>query len=89
MHVRDRARDRAATSARSVIGVSGTRVTVPLSAARLPLAGRLRALVSQLVQLRPILEDPPERILPRAARPAPKLITYAAPEPDVERPVLF
>lgn len=57
VHVRDEpasARDLKALG----IGVSGTRVTVPLSAARLPPAGRLRALMSQLVQLRPILEDP-------------------------------
>ncbi|MBA3407652.1 MAG: hypothetical protein H0U06_06260, partial [Solirubrobacterales bacterium] len=36
---------------------SGTRVTVPLAAERLPADGRLRTLVSQLVQLRPVLED--------------------------------
>jgi hypothetical protein len=41
---------------------SGTRVTVPLAAARLPPAGRLRTLISQLVQLRPILEDPARAI---------------------------
>ena len=40
------------------VAASGTRVTVPLAAARLPPAGRLRALVAQLVQLRPMLEDP-------------------------------
>jgi hypothetical protein len=37
---------------------SGARVTVPLAADRLPADGRLRTLVSQLVQLRPVLEDP-------------------------------
>ena len=37
---------------------SGTQVTVPLATERLPPDGRLRALVSQLVQLRPVLEDP-------------------------------
>src|SRR5439155_17882062 len=36
----------------------GTRVTVPLAVDRLPADGRLRTLVSQLVQLRPVLEDP-------------------------------
>jgi hypothetical protein len=36
---------------------SGTRVTVPLAIERLPADGRLRTLVSQLVQLRPVLED--------------------------------
>ena len=37
---------------------SGTRVTVPLAERRLPPSRRLRALVTNLVQLRPILEDP-------------------------------
>ncbi len=41
----------------------GTRVTVPLAAARLPPRGRLRALVAQLVQLRPILEDASREVL--------------------------
>ena len=36
----------------------GTRVTVPLATERLPAEGRLRTLVAQLVQLRPVLEDP-------------------------------
>jgi hypothetical protein len=40
------------------VAASGTRVSVPLATPRLPPAGRLRALVSQLVQLRPTLEDP-------------------------------
>lgn len=35
---------------------SGTRVTVPLAIERLPADGRLRTLVSQLVQLRPVLK---------------------------------
>ena len=52
------------------VGVSGTRVTVPLADPRLPAPGRLRALVSQLVQLRPILEDPARELyLLRSARP--------------------
>ncbi|MGO9959159.1 MAG: hypothetical protein ACLP50_24855 [Solirubrobacteraceae bacterium] len=71
------------------VTVSGTRVTVPLSAARLPAAGRLRALVSQLVQLRPILEDPARAVYLEQPGQTPALITYPAPEPDPERPVLF
>jgi hypothetical protein len=58
---------------------SGARVTVPLAADRLPADGRLRTLVSQLVQLRPVLEDPERELwleLPSAqsrscARPSP------------------
>jgi len=71
------------------IGASGTRVTVPLSAARLPPAGRLRALVCQLVQLRPILEDSARAIYLEQPGQPPQLITYPRPEPDPERPVLF
>ena len=86
------ARDRPATG-RDLkalgIGASGTRVTVPLSAARLPPAGRLRALVSQLVQLRPILEDPARALCLEQPGQPPQLITYPTPEPDPERPVLF
>ena len=88
VHVRDEpasARDLKALG----IGVSGTRVTVPLSAARLPPAGRLRALMSQLVQLRPILEDPARAVYLEQQGQTPQLITYPAPEPDPERPVLF
>ena len=71
------------------VGVSGTRVTVPLADPRLPAPGRLRALVSQLVQLRPILEDPARELyLDQPGQPL-ELVTYPAPEPDRERPVLF
>ncbi len=87
-HVRDRVATAPDLSALGVTA-SGTRVTVPLSAARLPAAGRLRALVSQLVQLRPILEDPTRAILLEQPGQPPALVTYPAPEPDVERPVLF
>jgi hypothetical protein len=71
------------------VQVSGTRVTVPLSAARLPPAGRLRALVCQLVQLRPILDDPARVLFLTQPGQTPQLIRYPAPEPDQERPVLF
>jgi hypothetical protein len=87
-HVHDRVATAPDLSALGVTA-SGTRVTVPLSSARLPAAGRLRALVSQLVQLRPILEDPTRAILLEQPGQTPALVTYPAPEPDVERPVLF
>jgi hypothetical protein len=71
------------------VAVSGTRVTVPLAAARLPAPGRLRALVSQLVQLRPILEDGSRGVYLEQPGQTPQLITYPTPDPDPERPVLF
>ena len=71
------------------IAVSGTRVTGPLAAVRLPPTGRLRTLVSQLVQLRPILEDQSRALYLAQPGQTPELITYQAPEPDPERPVLF
>jgi hypothetical protein len=88
MHLRDA---RATRKDLEQLGVSesGTRVTVPLSAARLPPAGRLRTLVSQLVQLRPILEDPDRMLYLVQPGQTPQLIRYPAPEPDPERPVLF
>jgi hypothetical protein len=88
VHVRDQPATPADLKALGV-GVSGTRVTVPLSAARLPPAGRLRALVCQLVQLRPILEDPSRAVYLEQPGQTPQLITYPAPEPDPERPLLF
>jgi hypothetical protein len=88
LHVRDELVTPADLKALGV-SVSGARVTVPLSAARLPPAGRLRALVSQLVQLRPILEDPSRQLYLEQPGQTPQLITYPAPEPDGERPVLF
>ena len=88
VHVHDRA---AGPEDLRALGVteSGTRVTVPLANPRLPAAGRLRTLVSQLVQLRPILEDPSRELyldLPGAPL---ELVSYPAPDPDPERPVLF
>lgn len=67
----------------------GTRITVPLALRRLPPNWRLRTLVSQLVQLRPVLEDPRREVwLELPAEPA-QLVVYPAPEPDPERSVLF
>lgn len=88
VHVRDQAADSADLKALGVTA-SGTRVTVPLAAGRLPAAGRLRALVAQLVQLRPVLEDPARAVYLEQPGQTPQLITYPAPEPDPERPVLF
>ncbi len=87
-HVREEAVTAADLDALEV-QASGTRVTVPLAAPRLPPAGRLRALVSQLVQLRPVLEDPSRTVYLKQPGQTAQLITYPAPEPDPERPVLF
>lgn len=88
VHVRDQP---AGPADRRALGVaeSGTRVTVPLAAARIPPAGRLRALVSLLVQLRPVLEDPGRAVYLEQPGQTPQLITYPSPDPDPERPVLF
>lgn len=88
LHVRDGPAARADLTALGV-SVSGTRVTVPLAAARLPAPGRLRALLSQLVQLRPVLEDSSRAVYLKQPGHMPQLLTYPAPEPDSERPVLF
>jgi hypothetical protein len=88
VHVHDRA---ARPEDLRALGVteSGTRVTVPLANSRLPAAGRLRTLVSQLVQLRPILEDSCRELYLDLAGAPLELVSYPAPEPDPERPVLF
>jgi hypothetical protein len=71
------------------IGREGTRVTVPLADGRLPPNARLRRLVADLVQLRPILEDARRELLLDLPGEPLQLIRYAPPEPDPERPVLF
>ena len=68
---------------------STTTVSVPLAVERLPAEGRLRALVSQLVQLRPVLEDPARDLLLQLPSGTVELVTFPAPEPDPDRPVLF
>jgi hypothetical protein len=76
---------------RRALGVAGggSRVTVPLPETRLPVPGRLRNMVANLVQLRPILEDPSRELwLALPGRPA-ELVVFSPPEPDPERPVLF
>lgn len=80
LHVRDTADRRAAP---------GTTVIVPLAVERLPADGRLRTLVSQLVQLRPILEDPAREVSLELPSGTVEVVRYPAPAPDPERPVLF
>lgn len=66
-----------------------TRVTVPLALERLPADGRLRTLVSQLVQIRPVLEDPERELWLELPSGAVEIVRLPVPEPDPERPVLF
>jgi len=81
----------ATTEDRRRLGVerSGTRVTVPLAATQLPAVSRLRTLVGQLVQLRPVLEDPMRELWLELPGQAPSLVTDPSPEPDPQHPVLF
>jgi hypothetical protein len=67
----------------------GTRVTVPLADGRLPPHARLRRLITDLVQLRPILEDETRELLLELPGEPLQLIRYTPPEPDLERPLLF
>jgi len=67
----------------------GTRVTVPLAQRRLPPNARLRTLVANLVQLRPLLEDPERELFLELPEDPLELVAYSPPEPDPERPVLF
>lgn len=71
------------------IAHEGTRVTVPLADRRLPPSARLRRLVADLVQLRPILEDERRELLLDIPGEPLQIVRYAPPEPDPERPVLF
>ncbi len=66
----------------------GTRVTVPL-ASRLPANARLRRLVAELVQLRPILEDPSRELSLELPGEPIETVTWSPPESDPDRPVLF
>jgi hypothetical protein len=68
---------------------SGTRVTVPLAIERLPADGRLRTLVSQLVQLRPVLEDASREVWLELPSGGVEVVRLSVPEPDPQRPVLF
>jgi hypothetical protein len=71
------------------IAHEGTRVTVPLADGRLPPNARLRRLIADLVQLRPVLEDESRELLLELPDEPLQLVRHAAPEPDPERPVLF
>jgi hypothetical protein len=68
---------------------AGSVVTVPLASERLPPDGRLRTLVSQLVQLRPVLEDPDRELMLELPSGQLELVRFPAPDPDETRPVLF
>ncbi|MCA1678166.1 MAG: hypothetical protein LC777_04065, partial [Actinobacteria bacterium] len=80
VHVRDQPAPGAAAQ---------TLVTVPLAVGRLPAQGRLRTLVCQLVQLRPLLQDPTRELLLGLPSGSVQLVRFPAPEPDPERPVLY
>jgi hypothetical protein len=82
---------RATRTIRRELGIAheGTRVTVPLADGRLPPTARLRRLVADLVQLRPILEDESRELLLDLLGEPLQLVRYTPPEPDPERPVLF
>src|SRR5271156_3309223 len=66
-----------------------TRGPVPLALERLPADGRLRTLVSQLVQIRPVLEDPERELWLELPSGAVEIVRLPAAEPDHERAVLF
>lgn len=68
---------------------SGTRITVPLAERRLPPNQRLRSLVANLVQLRPVLEDPDRELYLELPGEPLALVAFSPPEPDAERSVLF
>jgi hypothetical protein len=71
------------------LDLSGTRVTVPLSLRSLPVNARLRRLVAQLVQIRPVLADPQRELWLELPGDAATLITEPNVEPDEERSLLF
>jgi hypothetical protein len=71
------------------VDVSGTRVTVPLALRRLPVNARLRRLVAQLIQIRPVLADSQRELWLELPGDAATLITEPSLEPDPERSVLF
>jgi hypothetical protein len=81
VHVRDEEAD-----VKPGPGGSGTRITVPLAAGKPPANARLRRLVSQLVQLRPVLEDPTRELWLDLPGESAQLVTAPAPELDA---VLF
>jgi hypothetical protein len=88
VHVLD---ERATPALRRAFGIEGdgTRITVPLAERRLPPNQRLRSLVSNLVQLRPVLEDSDRELYLELPGEPLALVAFSSPEPDPERPVLF
>lgn len=88
VHVRDEAA-RDADRLDLGVAVSGTEVTVPLAGTQVPAHSRLRTLVGQLVQLRPVLEDPTRELWLELPGEVPQLVTDPSPEPDPSRPLLF
>lgn len=66
-----------------------TLVSVPLAGARVPADGRLRTLVCQLVQLRPLLEDPDRELVLTLPSGTTQIARFPAPERDHERPLLY
>ncbi|MDQ3647271.1 MAG: hypothetical protein M3433_01550 [Actinomycetota bacterium] len=87
-HVRD---EPASPAARRALGLEsdGTRVTVPLTASNVPPPGRLRTIVSRLVQLRPVLEDPARQLLLSLPGEPTQVVSFPQPQPDTELDVLF
>ncbi|MGI8632034.1 MAG: hypothetical protein ACR2NA_05730 [Solirubrobacterales bacterium] len=80
----------AATGEHRSLGLKrGTRVAVPLADARLPPPGRIRTLVCDLVQIRPVLEDPAREVWLETPGQTPSLVVYCPPEPDPDRPLLY
>ncbi len=71
------------------VDTTGTRVTVPLAVRSLPVNARLRRLVAQLVQIRPVLADPHRELWLELPGEAATLITEPSIAPDGERPLLF
>jgi hypothetical protein len=79
VHVRD---ELASDAERAALGLedAGTRITVPLAFGRPPANARLRRLVAQLVQLRPVLEDPAREVWLELPGEGAQLVTPPVPE---------
>jgi hypothetical protein len=76
--------------ARRTLGLErGARVTVPLTETKPPNSARLRTLVSNLVQLRPVLEDPSRELWLELPGETSGLVVHSPPATDPERPLLL
>lgn len=71
------------------VDLTGTRVTVPLALRALPVNARLRRLVAQLIQIRPVLADPNRELWLELPGDAAQLVTEPTIEPDAGRSLLF